>query len=151
MPINLFPNVSAPLPNYGQGDVSASPFVSRDYWPITPNYNVTTPTGTVAADANVMAVMNAINTGTIIPLGDFGGPNLYYFQTFEQVLGNLVYTIFDRNTTLGLASFSVRSSSYALIRQVLFEPWPKSQIPLQFLVLPPLPTLGTASNGTVTP
>jgi hypothetical protein len=112
--------------------------------------NVKTSEGFVALDANVQAVINAINTNSVIPYGDYGGPNVYYFQTFENGLANLVYTVFDKNTTLGLASFMVRYSSASIIRQVLFQPFPKSQIDLQFLVLPNIP-VPNSDNGLVLP
>lgn len=95
--------------------------------------------GFVALGANVQAVVNAINTNTVIPYGDFGGPNVYWFQTFDNGLGNIVYTIFDRETTLGLASFMVRYSSASTIQQVVFQQYPRSQIDLQFLILPKIP------------
>ena len=113
-----------------------------------PNYGVKTPEGFVALGANVQAVINAINTSTVIPYGDFGGPNVYWFQTFDNGLGNLVYTIFDRDTTLGLASFMVRYGAAATIQQVCFQQYPRSQIDLQFLILPNIPR-ASSSNGTV--
>jgi hypothetical protein len=115
-----------------------------------PNYHVCTPEHTVALDANVQAVVNAINTCSVIPYGDYGGPTVYYFTTMCNGLGNIVYTVFDRQTTLGLASFTVRYGVAATIRQVLFEPFPRSQIDLQFLILPCIPT-GHHCHGTVTP
>lgn len=115
-----------------------------------PNYSVCTPQGTVALDATVQAVINAINTNSVIPFGDYGGPSVYYFQTFDNGLGNLVYTVFDKVTTLGLASFMVRYGAASTIRQVLFQPYPRSQIDLQFLILPTIP-VASYSNGTVTP
>ena len=115
-----------------------------------PNYAVCTPQNTVALDANVQAVVNAINTNSVIPYGDYGGPTVYYFQTMSNGLGNLIYTVFDKNTTLGLASFMVRYGSAATIRQVLFQPFPRSQIDLQFLILPTIP-VASFTNGTVTP
>lgn len=104
-----------------------------------PNLAVCTTTGSVALDANVQAVVNAIKTKSVIPYGDYGGPNVYYFSTMENGLGNLVYTIFDKNTTLGLASFAVRYGAAATIRQVIFQPFPRSQIDLQYLILPNIP------------
>jgi hypothetical protein len=115
-----------------------------------PNFGVVTSTNTIALDANVQAVVNAINTRSVIPYGDYGGSSVYYFQTFDNGLGNLVYTVFDKATTLGLASFMVRYGAAATIRQVLFQPFPRSQIDLQFLILPTIP-LSSYSNGTVTP
>lgn len=114
------------------------------------NLNVCTPQGTVALDANVVAVVNAINTNAVIPYGDYGGPVVYYFQT-QTNLGNLIYTIFDKVTNLGLSSFSVRYSSATTIRQALFMPYPRSQIDLQFLILPALPLCNPPMNGTVIP
>lgn len=116
-----------------------------------PQLNVSTPQNTVALDANVQLVINAINTNSIIPYGDYGGPNVYYFQTFQNGLANLVYTVFDKNTTLGLASFMVRYSSASIIYQVLFEPFPRSQIELQYLILPTLPINSSSGQGSITP
>ena len=113
-----------------------------------PNYGVKTNEGFVALGANVQAVVNAINTGTVIPYGEYGGPNVYWFQTFDNGLGNLVYTVFDKETTLGLASFMVRYGAAATIQQVIFQQYPRSQIDLQFLILPTIPR-ATFSNGTV--
>jgi hypothetical protein len=75
--------------------------------------NVKTPEGTVALDAYVQYVVIAINTRRVNPLGDYGGPNLYYFQTFDNGLGNLVYTIFDRSYNTWSSKFygSLRSSN----------------------------------------
>jgi hypothetical protein len=117
---------------------------------LPPNYGVCTPENTVALDANVQAVINAINTKSIVPYGDYGGSSVYYFQTFDNGLGNLVYTVFDKSTTLGLASFMVRFGAAATIRQVVFQPYPRSQIDLQFLILPVIP-VASFTNGSVTP
>jgi hypothetical protein len=114
------------------------------------NYQVRTNHGTIAIDANVQAVINAIDMCKVIPYGDFGGAVVYYFQTNQKCLGNLVYTIFDRNTTLGLASFAVRYGSAASIRQVIFEEFPRTQIDLQFLILPCIPS-SNKMNGIVIP
>jgi hypothetical protein len=115
-----------------------------------PNLAVCTSQNTVALDANVQAVVNAINTNSVIPYGDYGGPTVYYFSTMDNGLGNLVYTIFDKSTTLGLASFMVRYGAAATIRQVVFQPFPRSQINLQFLILPSIP-VASFTNGTVIP
>lgn len=116
-------------------------------YPIT---TVATADNTVALDANVQAVVNAINANLIIPYGDYGGESLYYFTTLNNGLGNLIYTIFDKGTTLGLASFMVRYGSASSIRQVLFQPYPRSQIDLQYLILPNIPLTNTV-QGTVIP
>lgn len=108
------------------------------------------PEGYVSLNANVQTVVNAINTKSVLPYGDYGGPVVYYFQTFENGLGNLVYTIFDKNTQLGLASFMVRYGAAATIQQVLFMPFPRSQIDLQFLILPHVPVY-SAHTGHVIP
>lgn len=115
-----------------------------------PNHNVATPEGTVALVANVQSVVNAINTNTVIPYGDYGGPNIYWFQTMNNGLGNIIYTVFDRNTTLGLSSFMVRYGAATTIIQILFEPFPKTQIDLQYVILPNF-TMSATKNGTVTP
>lgn len=115
-----------------------------------PSSLVCTSSRTVALDANVQAVVNAIKTNSVIPFGDYGGPNVYYFSTMDNGLGNLVYTVFDRTTTLGLASFMVRYGAAATIRQVLFEPFPRSSIDLQYLILPNIP-ISTPPAGNVIP
>jgi len=115
-----------------------------------PSLSVCTPEGTIALDAIVAQVVNAINTNSVIPYGDYGGSTVYYFQTLDNGLGNLAYTIFDKNTTLGLASFMVRYGAAATIRQVLFTPFPRSQIDLQFLILPNIPA-ASFTQGTVIP
>jgi hypothetical protein len=114
------------------------------------NLLVCTSQNTVALDANVQAVVNAINTNSVIPYGDYGGPTVYYFQTTSNGLGNLIYTMFDKGTNLGLASFSVRYGAATTIRQAILLPFPRSQIDLQFLILPYIP-LASRLNGTVTP
>jgi len=106
---------------------------------------------TVALSANVQLVVNAINCNQIIPYGDYGGPNVYYFQTMDNGIGNLVYTVFDKNTDLGLASYSVRFGAATTIRDAILLPFPRAQIELQFLILPKLPFCNIPQNGTVTP
>lgn len=100
---------------------------------------VSNPDGSIALDANVQAVINAIRMHCLVPYGDFGGPVVYYFGACQNGLGNLIYTIFDKHTNLGLASFAVRFGAAATIRQVIFEQFPRAQIDLQFLVLPHIP------------
>jgi hypothetical protein len=117
-------------------------------FPIQPNPLVATPLNTVALEANVQMVINAINTNSVIPYGDYGGSSVYYFQTSENALGNLVYTVFDRVSNIGLASFMVRFSTASTIRQVLFGQYPRSQVDLQFLILPYLP-ISTYHNTTI--
>ena len=114
-----------------------------------PYHGVVTNEGFVALGALVPQVINAINNNTVIPYGDFGGPNVYWFQTFDNGLGSLVYTVFDKNTTLGLASYVVKYGAASTIQQVIFQQTIKSEIDLQFLILPAIPTLPNL-NGTVT-
>ncbi len=114
------------------------------------NLLVGTSQNTIALEANVQAVVNAINTNSIIPYGDYGGPNVYYFQTLNNGLGNFIYTMFDKETTLGLASFTVRYGAATTIRDIILMPFPRSQIDLQYLILPRIPIVNT-TNGTVTP
>lgn len=115
-----------------------------------PNLAVCTSQNTIALDANVQAVVNAINTSSVIPYGDYGGPSVYYFQTTNNGLGNIIYTVFDKNTTLGLASFTVRYGAATTIKQILFQQYPRSQIELQHLILPHIP-VSSLENGTVIP
>ena len=118
---------------------------------IYPNqYIISTNQNTIAIDANVQAVVNAINSNQIIPYGDYGGPTVYYFDTLNNGLGNLIYTMFDKVTTLGLVSFTVRYGAATTIRQIILQPFPRAQIDLKHLILPPIPVVHT-ENGTVTP
>ncbi len=114
------------------------------------NLLVATNQNTVSLDANVAAVVNAINTNSVIPYGDYGGPNVYYYQTLNNGLGNFIYTMFDKETNLGLASFMVRYGAAATIRDVILMPFPRSQIDLAFLILPAL-NISYPTNGSVTP
>jgi len=114
------------------------------------NLLVCTSQNTVALDANVAAVVNAINTNSVIPYGDYGGPTVYYFQTTNNGLGNIIYTMFDKTTTLGLASFTVRYGAATTIRQVILQPFPRSQIDLQHLILPHIP-VNSYKQGDVIP
>lgn len=116
----------------------------------TPYGSLSIPCGTIQLEANVQYTINLINAGMIIPYGDFGGPTVYWFQTFENAIGNIVYTVFDRETTLGLASVMVRYGSAATIGQILNQTSGKSEIPLQLLILPRVP-FPVPSNGSVTP
>jgi len=106
--------------------------------------------GTIQLEANVQYTINLINGGLVIPYGDFGGPTVYWFQTFENAIGNIVYTIFDRESTLGLASYMVRYGAAATIGMILAQSSGKSEIPLQLMVLPAFP-FSQPANGTVTP
>lgn len=114
------------------------------------NLLVATSQNTVALDANVAAVINAINTNSIIPYGEYGGPNVYYFQALNNGLGNFIYTMFDKETTLGLASFMVRYGAATTIRDAILMPFPRSQIDLQYLILPYIP-VPAAKQGDVIP
>lgn len=116
----------------------------------TPYGSTSIPCGTIQLEANVQYTINLINAGMIIPYGDFGGPTVYWFQTFENAIGNIVYTVFDRESNLGLASFMVRYGAAATIGQVLHQSAGKSSLPLQLLILPRVP-FPTPMNGQVTP
>lgn len=111
---------------------------------------VSTSENTIALQANVAAVVNAIKTNSVIPYGDYGGSSVYYFSTMDNGLGNIVYTVFDKATNLGLASYMVRYGAASTIQQILFMPFPRSQIDLQFLILPQIP-LASKANGVVIP
>ena len=114
------------------------------------NLLISTNQNTIALDANVQMVVNAINTNSVIPYGDYGGPNVYYFQTINNGLANLIYTMFDKETTLGLVSYTVRYGAASTIRDVILMPFPRSQIDLQWLILPAL-NISYPTNGSVTP
>ena len=112
-----------------------------------PKHHVANEYGNVSLVAYVQYVVNAINNKSVVPYGDFGGPVVYWFQTVNNGLGNIVYTTFDRATNVALASYTVRYGAASTIGQVIYEPYPKSQIATQFTILPQIATY----NGTVTP
>lgn len=118
-----------------------------DIYPFPP---VATPEGTVALEAGVAAVILAIRSRQVIPLGDYGGPQLYWFSVSDWELGNIIYTVFDRGTSLGLASYTVRYGAATTIGQVLFNPMPRSEIALQYTLLPPV-ALPITGGGFVVP
>jgi hypothetical protein len=118
--------------------------------PCNPCPSICTATGSVALLANVQSVVNAIKMRQVIPYGEYGGPNVYYFGIMCNGLGNITYTVFDKCTTLGLASFMVRYGTASTIKQILFEPFPRSQIDLQYLILPHIPVCHPP-NGMVVP
>jgi len=113
---------------------------------------VSTSDGTVAVTALVPAVLHAIKTRTVIPYGDYGGPNVYYFDAPSNGLGNIIYTVFDRDTNLGLASYTVRYGAATSIYQVIFGSFPKCNIDIQHLVLPKIGRCGGGNHqGIVVP
>ena len=117
------------------------------YYPLS---GVATAQGTVAFEARVSEVVRAITAGLVQPYGDYGQPVVYYFGVQAQALGNIIYTVFDRGTQLGLASFSVRYGAATWIGQILTQPFPRSEIPLQYQLLPAVP-MNIPPAGTVIP
>ena len=93
-------------------------------------------TRTVPLSAYVSQVIQAINSHAMIPLGDYGGDTLYYFTPLGNGLGSLKYTVFDRSTHIGLASFLVRYGAATTIRDLIFYQAGKTSIPLEYTILP---------------
>lgn len=114
-----------------------------------PSNLVAAADGTVSISSFVKDVVTAINTDKVIPYGDFGGDKVYWFQTVKNGLGNIVYTVFDRETTMGIESVEVRYGAATTIGQAIFSPMPKGKIDLQFLLLPYQPK--PQDTGYVTP
>lgn len=106
---------------------------------------------TVRLESKVQEVVNGINSGQLIPYGDYGGDVVYVFQTMSNGLGSIKYTVFDRATHLGLSSFLVRFGAATVIKQIIFDQMPKNQIDLQFLILPKLPISFMPPPGNVIP
>lgn len=146
--MSLYPSQPGPL---GEGVSYFTPNEAQCYSTgPTPYGAFNVPSGTVQLNGNVQYTVNLINAGMVVPYGDFGGPTVYWFQTFENAIGNLVYTVFDRDTTLGLASFMVRYGAASTIGQVLTQSSGKSEIALQLMVLPQIP-FPSPINGQVLP
>ena len=112
---------------------------------------VNTSQNTISATALVSSVVNAIRAGIVIPYGDFGGPNVFYFSAPNNGLGNIIYTVFDRETTLGLASYTVRYGAATTIKNIVFDQYPRGPIDLQMLILPKMPVPSPLPPGTIVP
>ena len=93
---------------------------------------------TVPLDALVPAAITGINSGALLPLGDYGGDVLYYFTPTNNGLGSIKYTVFDRTTHIGLASFLVRYGAATTIRDIIFYQVGKTNIDLVYGILPKL-------------
>lgn len=117
------------------------------------NFPYTTPcnTRTVPLTGYVPQVVQAINSGVMIPLGDYGGDTLYYFSTLSNGLGSVKYTVFDRTTHLGLVSFLVRYGAATTVRDLLFYQAGKTTIPLEYAILPRVNYDFRQPPGTVIP
>ena len=74
--------------------------------------------------SKVWEVVNAIDTEQISPVVDSGAGPLFVLNTSQKAFGNLLYTIFDRDTMFPVASYQVRYSNAHIIAQVLREPMP---------------------------
>lgn len=93
-------------------------------------------TRSVPLNANVSNVVHAINTHVMIPLGDYGGDTIYYFATLGNGLGSIKFTVFDRATHVGLASFLARYGAATTVRDLIFYQAGKTSIPLEHVILP---------------
>lgn len=101
--------------------------------------SVSTPEQTVALEASVPTLVNAMRAGLVTPYGDYGGPFVYWFDNMDNGLGNIIYTVFDRATDLGIASYMVRYGAATTVKQIISSPMPRSQIALRHLALPAIP------------
>lgn len=93
-------------------------------------------TRSVPLSAYVSQVIQAINSRSMIPLGDYGGDTLYYFTPLGNGLGSIKYTVFDRDTHIGLASFLARYGAATTIRDLLFYQAGKTSLTLEYTILP---------------
>lgn len=91
---------------------------------------------TVPLTYTVAHAIQAIKSGAILPLGDYGGDVLYYFTPLGNGLGSIKYTVFDRTTHIGLASFIVRYGVATTIRDIIFSQMGKTSIPVEYSILP---------------
>ena len=103
------------------------------------HHTIATHHNTVALQALVPAVVNAINMRQLIPLGDYGGDRVYLFEPMRNGMGSIRYTQFDKTTNIGLASWLVRYGAATTIYQVLFELMPRTSIELMHVILPLMP------------
>lgn len=110
---------------------------------------IKTPANTVHLDANIQHLVMAMLDNAIIPYGDYGGDIVYYFSLIENGLGNIIYTEFDKATTIGLRSFMVRYGAATTVRQAIFNPSPKAEVPLKYIILPTV--IISPPTGSVTP
>ena len=106
---------------------------------------------TVPLTYTVADAIQAIRSGALLPLGDYGTDVLYYFVPLYNGLGSIRYTVFDRSTHVGLASFLVRYGVATTIRDVLFSQMGKTSIPLEFSILPKIDYTFFPPPGDVIP
>ena len=102
-------------------------------------------TSTIALDALVGPTINAINQGLIRPYMDPGGP-LVFWVTPTQGLGSVIITAFDRETSLGLESWSIRWGSASRFGDLIRREVGRSPVALTHTLLPwrpdPIPVRG---------
>ncbi len=100
---------------------------------------ITDGKGHVALDANVPKLVDAIRLNQVIPYGDYGSAAVYYFSVPSNSIGNIIFTVFDRATGLGLSSTMVRYGAASTVRQIISGTGPRSTIDLQYFTLPIIP------------
>lgn len=72
----------------------------------------------------VPAAVNAIDAGTVAPIVDTGSGPIFLLNTANKELGNIQWTVFDRETFFPLSSWTCRYGAAQTIQQVLFDPMP---------------------------
>lgn len=100
--------------------------------------------------ATVTVVAQSIASGRMTPYGDYGTDHVYYFDPAPG-LGAIRWTVFDRETTLALASYTARYGAATIIQSIIFGQHPRTQIDLLHPILPKVPVAKSIPLGRVVP
>lgn len=76
---------------------------------------------------NIRDAMNSIDDGGS-PVVDPNDGKIYVLDTSDRYIGNILYTIFDKETEEALSSWQARYGTYHTVQQVLFNPIPRGQL-----------------------
>lgn len=82
---------------------------------------------TIHLETNIITAINAIDNGEVNPIVDTG-KYLYVLNTSNKELGNLIFTVFNPESRMPVASYQARFGTYHRVVQVMFGPMPISKL-----------------------
>lgn len=106
-------------------------------------------TSTLRLDSPVAQSLEAISNGLVHPYLDAGGPVVFWVDP-NIALGVATVTAFDRETGLGLESWSIRWGASQNFGQLIRRQTSRSPVPLAHRLLPWRPP-AIPPQGEVTP
>ena len=77
---------------------------------------------------NIVRAVNAIDAGEVTPVSETGN-YLYVFNTSNRELGNLIYTKFNKDSLMPIASYQVRYGTALSVGQCIYSPLSRSKLP----------------------